>query len=600
MAPLIESLRLDALKELASERFGVVTPAEEEVLRLCASTEFARPGELEVRPEISGEFLRWLATDSEATSQLDSLGLRVNNCIIATPLNLNFCKLPFPVNLRHCEVNSELSLAGAQVSVLNLYKCQFRAGVMADGLRSEGSVFLRRTLSLGPIGLIGAQIGGDLDCTGAEFSSKVVALNANRANIKGNVFLRDGFRSSGELRFLGTEIKGDLVCSGATLTVTGKAISADRVSISGGVFIDSGFTANGQIRFHGAQIGGNFDCKGATLRGKADPKLSRNENLMATDNARTAGNVLLSEGFVCEGNLRFHSTEVGGYFTCDKSNLRSLHCQHIRIRSFFEWTAIEHPKQTELNLLGATIGILRDEVASWPALGDLTILALEYRNLSEHNASSPQAIADETPPGHQELEHSALNAHNRIQWLKLQKESDRLEPHVWMWLAKLLKEKDDIAGYRSTICEYRSLRARASRNPLRRTLGLLLAEIERNPWSIFSIFLPLLLLGTVIFWAAASSREIRPTNHDAYGAWLTNEHYELAYPRFNPLLYTLENELPLIKFGIDDKWGPDPNLVTSGNPQLYWFLAGFRWLLIAAGWIQGILLTVGINRRFRD
>jgi hypothetical protein len=39
MAPLLENIRFEALKKLAAERFGPITPPEEKVLSLSASTE---------------------------------------------------------------------------------------------------------------------------------------------------------------------------------------------------------------------------------------------------------------------------------------------------------------------------------------------------------------------------------------------------------------------------------------------------------------------------------------------------------------------------------------------------------------------------------
>jgi hypothetical protein len=51
-----------------------------------------------------------------------------------------------------------------------------------------------------------------------------------------------------------------------------------------------------------------------------------------------------------------------------------------------------------------------------------------------------------------------------------------------------------------------------------------------------------------------------PTSKEAYVAWSTGSRMDAAYPRFNPFIYSLENDLPLVKFGLDDKWAPDQTL----------------------------------------
>ena len=56
-----------------------------------------------------------------------------------------------------------------------------------------------------------------------------------------------------------------------------------------------------------------------------------------------------------------------------------------------------------------------------------------------------------------------------------------------------------------------------------------------------------------------------PTSEDVYSAWATGKPFPIAYPRFNPIVYTLESELPLVKFGTDEKWAPDPNLIAKGG-----------------------------------
>ena len=62
---------------------------------------------------------------------------------------------------------------------------------------------------------IGANIGGDLDCSGGEFENpNSIALSGGRSTTKGNVFLRNGFNAKGEVSFVGANIGGSLNCSG--------------------------------------------------------------------------------------------------------------------------------------------------------------------------------------------------------------------------------------------------------------------------------------------------------------------------------------------------------------------------------------------------
>jgi hypothetical protein len=84
------------------------------------------------------------------------------------------------------------------------------------------------------------------------------------------------------------------------------------------------------------------------------------------------------------------------------------------------------------------------------------------------------------------------------------------------------------------------------------------------------------------------------------------------YPPFQPFVYTLENALPLVKLGQDDKWTPDPNHVVQPLPaeagcfdwlrwaHSYWCLTICRWLLILSGWLQATILAAAIANRFNQ
>jgi hypothetical protein len=77
-------------------------------------------------------------------------------------------------------------------------------GLDADGIRVEGNVYLWHEFRVhgsterGVVRLLDARIGGNLECDGAALRNDVgPALVADRMQVKGSVFLRDGFRASG-------------------------------------------------------------------------------------------------------------------------------------------------------------------------------------------------------------------------------------------------------------------------------------------------------------------------------------------------------------------------------------------------------------------
>ncbi len=535
----LETARFDALKALAAQRFGEITPAEEEVLRLSASTEDRDTPKSEDRPEVRAAFLRWLATDKGAAAHIDPFGLRVENATITSPLDLDCCKISFPLRFERCTLQGVLSLRSAELPALDLTDCKTEYGISADCLRTQGPVFLRRLGAKGEIRFPCARIGGVLDCSGATLTARGDALNAEGADIAGSVFLNKGFSCSGETRLLCARIGGDLVCSGAALTAEGIALNARMANIVGSVCLIERFSCSGTIRLPRARIGGDLDCSGARI------------------------SVLM--------------------------------CEHMCLEGALIWTAIRSPKNSCLDLFGATVRMLSDDTASWPAPGDLAVNGLEYRDLTHHGPSTEDDLSKE-----QMAPQRKLDAGERVRWLNLQDKEDRLDPQPWMWLAKLFKEKDDIAGFRHIVCAYRCMKARTHRNRAARLFGVGMAHLERNPWRILWLFVPLLLLGALIFWLAANAGYMPPTSKDVYSAWATGKPFPIAYPQFNSIVYTLENELPVVKFGMDDKWAPNPNLIAQGKTATYWWLAGFRWFLILAGWVQGILLTFGITRRFRD
>ena len=91
-------------------------------------------------------------------------------------------------------------------------------GLFADRLEAKGGVFLRGVKATGEVRLLGAKLGGDLDCTGATFRAEKDAkgnprdaLAADGLEAKGGVFLRD-IEATGAVRLLGAKLGGNLEC----------------------------------------------------------------------------------------------------------------------------------------------------------------------------------------------------------------------------------------------------------------------------------------------------------------------------------------------------------------------------------------------------
>jgi hypothetical protein len=73
-----------------------------------------------------------------------------------------------------------------------------------------------------------------------------------------------------------------------------------------------------------------------------------------------------------------------------------------------------------------------------------------------------------------------------------------------------------------------------------------------------------------------------------------------AYPTLNPFIYTLENALPLVKLGQDEKWAPDCRHTATSLLTSYWFLMWSRWILILSGWFQATVLAAALSGRFKQ
>ena len=222
--------------------------------------------------EIAADLIRWLCIDPEAKKRLDSAGIAIQRAKITGVLNLESAVVPFPIQLWYCAFTGDAYLIQVEIPRLDL-QGSWTKSIAADGAVNKGGVFLNYGFHAdGEVRLLGAQIGGSLECEGGSFHKPGgYALNADGVEVKGGVFLREGFHADGEVRLPGAQIGGDLDCSGGTFNKPGgEALSVERADVKGGVFLGAdsqkrGFTANGAIDLWGTKIGGGLNLTGGDL-----------------------------------------------------------------------------------------------------------------------------------------------------------------------------------------------------------------------------------------------------------------------------------------------------------------------------------------------
>ncbi len=549
--------------------------------------------------EIRAELIRWLCVDQVASKLVDPRGIQVYAAKITDELDLSFVTVPFPLRLARCRLAAGGDLGDVRIPALSLDGSS--TGLLElQGAVVAGSVFLSAGFSSsGEVKLVGARIGGSLECDGGTFkNADGMAINADRCNVSGYVFLREGFLAEGEVFLLNAQIGGNLECRRGTFkNAKGRAITADRCNVSGYVFLDKGFLAEGEVTLLNAQIGSNLECDEGTFKNPSGTAL------MAAG-LKVSGFVFLRDGFSAEGDVDLMSAQIAGNLECGGGKFSALNLYKATVKGTLAWHDVKSAT-THLDFRNASVGAIWDDKASWPDRGNLLLDGFVYESI----ASGP------------------TGAEERLEWLDRQA---YFTPQPYRQLAKMLRERGDDEGAKEVLFELES-RARAEnrRRLVHSPVRWLLRSTEdvvsdatvgygmypgRAIWYLGG----LTALGWIVHRRAQRVGAMAPTDKDAYAEFRDNGHAPAHYPPFNPLVYSLENCVPLVKFGQDDHWQPDPNLqqrVNSSASVAGWqarianllfvrlpdrttspaALRWFRWIMIALGWLLATFFVASLT-----
>jgi hypothetical protein len=256
-------------------------PAKEALLKACTEGVFPllpreRPDKPEQRTQanrVRAAFMRFLMLGGDEAAPVHEQGVQLRGAWIDGSLDFEGAILPHDVALHNCWIDGKIALICARARRIDL-----------DG-------------------------------------SRIAELSGDGVEIKGDLFLRDGFMAEGDVKLTGAEIGGDLDCRGGIFKKTEKAaLCFDRAKIDGNVFLnktlsateEKKFSATGEVRLVGAKIAGDLDCRGGIFRNR-EPSESMETNVaLAFDRAMIGGGVFLSDYFRAKGLVQFVGAAIAG------------------------------------------------------------------------------------------------------------------------------------------------------------------------------------------------------------------------------------------------------------------------------------------------
>jgi hypothetical protein len=640
------------LRALATERFPMLTTAEEHLLSQVANGEEAHYENLDEAknnlrqadtwgPErtIHAAVLRWLCVDRDAIQHIDPRGLSIHGARIDGTLDLRMVTIPFPLFLERCAIREPMKLGFAEVRVLEIVGSTSQS-IDGTGMVVHGDLQLRDGFCAeGAVHLPNVTIDGDFDCTGGHFHNAGIALNVDGAKIGGDVRLLSKFRAEGQVTLTLAIIAGDLACEGTFQNGSGIALKADGATVKGSVLLRNEFRAEGFVHLDAIRIEGVLDCKGASFTG--------------------AKNGLLGEAM-----------------TVDK---------------VFFWQEVTTNKTTIINLAGAKVGGLADDERSWGRLkqtaskfpfrwwGAHSVLSDRHQldeplgphrteegtlDASEPRDANPKGYADSTrsaslpTDGNKimtrfglEGPHSKrwdldgfiygyildgpVDATTRIRWLArqtpfsfrwcedptlvplgyVQKDEERprpFRPQPYQQLAKVLRERGQEADAKRVLIAKE--RERRKHGNLRCGAWLwswllyLTIGYGYRPWQALIWAVVWIAIGGSLFGWGYEKEIVIPTKAEAYDSDKKIRQEPAFYPAFNRWLYALDTFVPIINFGQKDYWAPQvacnrSGLLRDGGIRLcVWGIRAlhlYRWLHIVAGWVLITLVVTGFTNLVR-
>ncbi|MCV4342472.1 membrane-associated oxidoreductase [Pseudomonas capsici] len=613
--------------------FGQLLPAEQLLLKCCRNGTVAEvgagvPEEKTTDNQVRASFIRFLALGGDERAIVHEHGVQLRGAFITGTLSFRNLDVPLPVSLRWCDFEAALVLEDTRLKNTLFLRGSRLKGIQGFRLRAEGALLLTDIVSSGAISFQDAQIQGQISLSNSRLDGAGSwALSTDGSTCRNSLYLR-GIEAKGGLNLIAMQIGGGLECDGARIESDhNPALRADRINVQGSVFLRDGFSASGSVRFPGARISGQFDCS----TGGFD---SNEDYVLSMYGAIVGGSVFMRSGFAAKGRVVLHSLQVQVDLDLDQAKyITEIDAPRIAIGGALILRKLETPPD-KVFFQGGRVGSLNDDKESWGKKINLNGFVYGFIQVNEQ-----MRIEDRL--SWLDKQHIPKPTEGQLPefypqpWRQLQKVLEEMghaedARQVGIEFERRLRKKGLIGQSPKRWPEFWRRCYRRLMTTLHAMYGPL-SGYGYRPMLLLPWFLGVWLSCAAFYWWAASHQAIfapsdplvfqnpaykecspplSPTGNEPTGTanWYLCDALPQEYTAFSPVAFSLDLLLPLVNLHQEDDWAP---VIETPKANVIAEMLGFftspkrwvrfvMWFEILAGWGFSLLFVAvvsGLARR---
>ncbi len=451
-----------------------------------------------------------------------------------------FCRDGFTakgqVRLAGAEIGGQIDLTGAHLANPGGIALQ------CERLTVGGSMICRDEFTVeGAVQLSDAEVGGQIDLTGAHLTNPGgIALECGGINVR-DMYCQRGFSAEGGVSLFGATVSGQLNFSNSHLhNPSGDALLGNLLTVGKSMYFNDGFIAEGALRLGGAKINGQLSLIGASMHNPG------------SDAIYAAGIVVENgmfcrDGFTADGCVTMSTAKIGNTLS-------------------FRDAVLNNPDGTALDLEAADIADLRLQSAETPH-GAVKLTNARLGTLHDDEKTWP-TILHLRGSAYETLDNDKIGVRARLRWLTL--DPNGYTPQPYDQLAAAYRR----SGYREAarrVDVAKQWRRRSALNPLNWLLYLTIGYGYRT-WLAGIWLAALAIQGWSIFSRAYPQHMIQATP---------------KAPDFHAFVYAVDVLLPILDLGQEKSWIPEASA------------QGWSWFLTAAGWLLTSAAVAGLTGIFK-